>query len=93
MVGFLPRPRAAGVNMIEELPLTAANRIVLARAFAVSPDYRRQRVATAPASRLVGWCLGRGIEAHWDAANLESRRVADLPAGDYRAYDLLPDQA
>jgi GNAT superfamily N-acetyltransferase len=42
----------------------------------VAPGFRRQGLGTALASRLVLWCLENGADAHWDAANPESCRLA-----------------
>lgn len=42
----------------------------------VEEDYRRKGLATALASHLLGWCLKRNLEPHWDAANPESCKLA-----------------
>lgn len=59
----------------------------------VQDKYRRQGMATALAARLLCWCLERGLEAHWDAANPESCALAlklgYQPLGSYLAYYLL----
>lgn len=58
----------------------------------VQPDYRRRGVATVLASHLLIWCLERNLEPHWDAANLESCRLAEklgyVQTGTYDAYFL-----
>jgi RimJ/RimL family protein N-acetyltransferase len=58
----------------------------------VRPDYRRQGVATVLAASLVKWCLEHKLDAHWDAANLESCGLAEKlgyrPTGRYQAYYL-----
>jgi len=43
----------------------------------VLPDYRRQGVATALACRLLNYCLENGLDPHWDAANIESCKLAE----------------
>ncbi len=56
----------------------------------VEPDWRRKGVATALAGRLVRESLARGLKANWDAANMESCRLAEklgyTPAGTYQAF-------
>jgi GNAT superfamily N-acetyltransferase len=58
----------------------------------VAESYRCQGIATALASRLLLWCLERGLEPHWDAANPESCKLAlklgYTPLGSYNAYYL-----
>jgi len=58
----------------------------------VMEDYRRQGIATILASRLLKWCIENNAEANWDAANLESCRLAGklgyVPTGEYQAYYL-----
>lgn len=58
----------------------------------VLPEYRRQGIATAVASHLLKWCLENGLDAHWDAANPESCKLAAKLGykftGDYLAYYL-----
>lgn len=60
----------------------------------VSDDHRRQGVATALAANLVRWCLENNVDAHWDAANPESCRLAEklgyISTGKYQAYYLRP---
>jgi GNAT superfamily N-acetyltransferase len=60
----------------------------------VSDDYRRQGIATALSANLVRWCLENNMDAHWDAANLESCKLAEklgyIPVGGYQAYYLKP---
>lgn len=60
----------------------------------VSDDHRRQGVATALAANLVRWCLENNMDAHWDAANPESCRLAErlgyISTGKYQAYYLKP---
>jgi len=56
----------------------------------VSPEYRRQGVATALGGLLVKYCLENGLEPHWDAANLESYMLAEKMryylSGTYSAF-------
>ncbi len=56
----------------------------------VEEDFRRQGMATALASRLLLWCLDNNMDAHWDAANPESCKLAMKlgykPTGSYLAY-------
>jgi len=56
----------------------------------VEPEYRERGVATALGSRLVMYCLEWGLEPHWDAANLESCKLAEKlgyrRSGTYMAY-------
>jgi GNAT superfamily N-acetyltransferase len=58
----------------------------------VTDEYRRQGIATALATHLVQWCLENNMDAHWDAANPESCKLAVklgyIPTGDYQAYYL-----
>lgn len=58
----------------------------------VQPEYRRKGAATLLASHLLLWALENGLDAHWDAANLESCQLAEKlgyqPAGSYVAYYL-----
>lgn len=60
----------------------------------VEEEYRRQGIATVLSANLVRWCLEHGIDAHWDAANLESCKLAEklgyVHAGTYSAYYLKP---
>lgn len=60
----------------------------------VEEKYRRQGVATALSANLVRWCLEHNMDAHWDAANMESCRLAEklgyVPLGNYTAYYLKP---
>lgn len=55
----------------------------------VEEDYREQGRATALSAALAGLALDRGQVPHWDAANPESRRLAQklgyVPAGTYEA--------
>lgn len=43
----------------------------------VLPDYRRKGAATALACRLLKYCLENGLDPHWDAANIESCKLAE----------------
>lgn len=56
----------------------------------VKEDYRRQGIAKMLASHLIQWCLEHNAEPHWDAANLESCRLAEKlgynQIGVYQAY-------
>ena len=58
----------------------------------VDEGHRRKGIATAVSSALLQWCLERGIEPHWDAANEESCKLAEklgyVPTGTYQAYYL-----
>lgn len=58
----------------------------------VVEEYRRQGVATALSAHLLQWCLQNNMDAHWDAANPESCKLAEklgyIPTGRYRAYYL-----
>jgi GNAT superfamily N-acetyltransferase len=62
----------------------------------VMDKYRRLGVATALACRLLMTCLERNIDPHWDAANLESCRLAEklgyVATGSYDAYFLQAPQ-
>lgn len=58
----------------------------------VEESYRRKGVATALSAHLLQWCLQNNMDAHWDAANIESCNLAEkmgyTPAGSYKAYYL-----
>ena len=58
----------------------------------VVEDYRQQGMATILSANLICWCLEHNMDAHWDAANLESCKLAEklgyTPAGIYQAYYL-----
>lgn len=58
----------------------------------VEEDYRRQGVATVLSANLVHWCLEHNMDAHWDAANPESCKLAEklgyVSTGTYQAYYL-----
>jgi predicted GNAT family acetyltransferase len=58
----------------------------------VSPEHRRQGIATVLASYLLKWSLAHNLDPHWDAANPESCKLAEklgyLPTGTYTAYYL-----
>lgn len=58
-------------------------------------NYRRQGMATKVSARLLRYCLENGINADWDAANINSRDLArKLGYADCRTYDvisILPD--
>lgn len=60
----------------------------------VEEDHRRQGIATILSASLVLWCLEHQMDAHWDAANLESCVIAEklgfTPLGKYAAYYLKP---
>jgi GNAT superfamily N-acetyltransferase len=60
----------------------------------VSDDHRRQGMATALSANLVHWCLENKMDAHWDAANPESCKLAEklgyVPLGTYQAHYLKP---
>lgn len=58
----------------------------------VLPEHRCQGIATGLACHLLLWCLDNDMEAHWDAANPESCRLAEklgyVPASTYHAHFL-----
>jgi RimJ/RimL family protein N-acetyltransferase len=58
----------------------------------IADDYRRQGIATTLAAHLVKWCLEKDMDAHWDAANPESCKLAEklgyIPTGKYQAFYL-----
>jgi GNAT superfamily N-acetyltransferase len=58
----------------------------------VAEEYRRQGIATALSAQLLQWCLQNNMDAHWDAANHESCKLAEklgyTSNGRYRAYYL-----
>ncbi len=58
----------------------------------VVPRHRERGLGTLLSSHLVKACLENGQEAHWDAANLESCRLAHklgyTPCGQYQAHYL-----
>ncbi len=60
----------------------------------VEEKYRRQGIATVLSANLVCWCLEHKMDAHWDAANSESCKLAEklgyIPTGSYPAYYLKP---
>lgn len=59
----------------------------------VLEDHRRQGIATILAARLLAWCLENNAQPHWDAANLESCRLAEklgyIQTGQYEAHYLI----
>jgi len=60
----------------------------------VEEEYRLQGVATVLSANLIRWCLEHNMDAHWDAANLESCKLAEklgyIPTVPYSAYYLKP---
>lgn len=74
----------------------AYSQLVCSRGIEVSlyvmPRHRERGLGTLLASHLVKRCLENGQEAHWDAANLESCRLARklgyTPVGEYQAHYL-----
>jgi GNAT superfamily N-acetyltransferase len=58
----------------------------------VSEEHRRQGIATALSAHLLQWCLQNDMDAHWDAANPESCKLAEklgyISTGSYKAYYL-----
>jgi GNAT superfamily N-acetyltransferase len=58
----------------------------------VTPEHRRNGVATCLASALIQWCLENNVDPHWDAANVESYGLAEklsyAPIETYDAYFL-----
>jgi GNAT superfamily N-acetyltransferase len=74
----------------------AYSQLVCSRGIEVSlyvmPKHRERGLGTSLASHLVKTCLEHGQDAHWDAANLESCRLARklgyIPAGEYQAHYL-----
>lgn len=75
---------------------TAHSQLVCNRGIEVSlyvmPKHRERGLGTLLSSHLVKACLENGQEAHWDAANLESCRLAQklgyTPSGAYQAHYL-----
>jgi GNAT superfamily N-acetyltransferase len=74
----------------------AYSQLVCSRGIEVSlyvmPRHRERGLGTRLSSHLVKACLENGQEAHWDAANLESCRLAQklgyTPCGVYQAHFL-----
>jgi GNAT superfamily N-acetyltransferase len=60
----------------------------------VEEEYRRQGVATTLSANLIRWCLEHNMDAHWDAANMESCKLAEKLGytllETYHAYFLKP---
>lgn len=58
----------------------------------VSEEYRRRGIATGLSAHLLLWCLQNNMDAHWDAANPESCKLAEklgyVSTGHYKAYHL-----
>lgn len=58
----------------------------------ISEDYRRRGIATVLSAHLLLWCLQNNMDAHWDAANPESCKLAEklgyVSVGSYKAYYL-----
>jgi GNAT superfamily N-acetyltransferase len=58
----------------------------------VAEEHRRQGVATLLSAHLLQWCLQNNMDAHWDAANPASCKLAEklgyIPCGSYKAYYL-----
>lgn len=58
----------------------------------VAEEHRRQGIATALSAHLLQWCLQNNMDAHWDAANPESCKLAEklgyVSTGSYKAYYL-----
>jgi GNAT superfamily N-acetyltransferase len=58
----------------------------------VLPEHRRRGIATLLAARLLEWRQDNRMDAHWDAANPESCKLAIKlgykPAGSNEAYVL-----
>jgi GNAT superfamily N-acetyltransferase len=82
---------------VDEMIVGAAySQLVCSRGIEVSlyvmPKHRERGLGTLLSSHLVKVCLENGQEAHWDAANLESCRLARklgyLPDGTYQAHYL-----
>lgn len=91
--------RGAGFYVAEEAEVLGAAWASLACSRGVEVSvfvedaHQRRGMATALCSALGLWCLERGLEPHWDAANRESVALAlklgyDRPAG-YQAHVLL----
>jgi RimJ/RimL family protein N-acetyltransferase len=90
--------RGIGYGLMEGDALmgVAYSSLVCSRGIEVSlfvmPEYRRQGAATALASALLKWCLENNLEPHWDAANIESCRLAEklgyVQTGTYDAFFL-----
>jgi GNAT superfamily N-acetyltransferase len=77
---FLERGVGFSLSYREQLAGVAYSSLVCSRGIEISiyveEAYRRRGVATALSSRLLLWCLERGMEPHWDAANPESLKLA-----------------
>jgi GNAT superfamily N-acetyltransferase len=86
---FLERGVGFSLSNGDQLAGVAYSSLVCSRGIEISiyveDAYRRQGIATALASRLLLWCLERGMEPHWDAANPESLKLS-MKLG-YRALD------
>jgi GNAT superfamily N-acetyltransferase len=77
---FLERGVGFSLWCGEQLAGVAYSSLVCSRGIEVSlyveDEFRRQGIASVLASRLLLWCLERGMEPHWDAANPESLKLA-----------------
>jgi GNAT superfamily N-acetyltransferase len=93
---FLERGIGYCLQEREEVIGAAYATLVCSRGIEVSiyvmPAYRRQGIATGLASHLLSWCLQKGLDANWDAANPESCKLAlklgYKYTGSYTAYYL-----
>lgn len=92
--------RGIGYTMLEDDRLVGAaySSLVCSRGIEVSlfvdESYRRRGVATALSAALLLECVRRGLRPNWDAANMESRALAEKLgytfAGSYDSYHYLP---
>jgi GNAT superfamily N-acetyltransferase len=77
---FLERGVGVYVAVGEQLAGAALASLACSRGIEVSlyveEEFRRQGLATALCVHLLSWCLERGLEPHWDAANPESAQLA-----------------
>ena len=88
--------RGIGYTMLEDDRLVGAaySSLVCSRGIEVSlfidEPYRRRGVATALSAALLRECVRRGLRPNWDAANPESRALAEKLgytfAGSYESY-------
>ncbi|MGD9029315.1 MAG: GNAT family N-acetyltransferase [Anaerolineae bacterium] len=94
---FLQRGIGFYLEREDTLVAAAYSSLVCSRGIEVSifvlEDYRRQGIATILAGRLLGWCLENNAWPNWDAANLESCRLAEklgyTKIGQYEAHYLV----
>jgi GNAT superfamily N-acetyltransferase len=93
---FLARGIAYGVMQNDTVVGVAYSSLICSKGIEVSifvsPEHRRQGIATVLASHLLKWSLEHNLDPHWDAANPESCKLAEklgyLPTETYTAYYL-----